>query len=498
MNRKKKLMLNTISSLIFLFTNFICAFILQKFILKTYGSEVNGLVESITQFLGAVTLLDMGVGAVVQSSLYKPLAENDSKMISRIFVSAGKFFRKIALILLIYVIALMCFYPFSVNKSFGILYTVLLIGSMCVSSFAQYYFGVVNGLLLTADQKGYIQYTSKSVTLVINTLACVVLIQLGCSIHIVKLTTSLIFLLRPTYLQRYVKKHYSIDRKITYSEEPIKQKWNGMAQHFASFVLTGTDSIVLTLFSSLSNVSVYSVYNMVCIGMKNIVISFTNGMQSLIGEMLAKKEMDKLKKFFDYIEWLIHTVTALVFGCTGILLLNFIRVYTKGITDINYIHPLFAVLITAANAGHCFRLPYNIIILAAGHYKQTQSNYIIAMIMNIFISVVTVNFFGLVGVAAGTLAAMTYQTVWMSRYNSKHILHIDFKSFLKHIAIDMISVVISVIITFKIPMLSVSYLSFFILAFEVLICWIAVSLIINYIFYKEYIIRIFEKAKRRS
>ena len=154
------------------------------------------------------------------------------------------------------------FYPFSVNKSFGILYTVLLIGSMCVSSFAQYYFGVVNGLLLTADQKGYIQYTSKSVTLVINTLACVVLIQLGCSIHIVKLTTSLIFLLRPTYLQRYVKKHYSIDRKITYSEEPIKQKWNGMAQHFASFVLTGTDSIVLTLFSSLSNVSVYSVYNL--------------------------------------------------------------------------------------------------------------------------------------------------------------------------------------------------------------------------------------------
>lgn len=62
-----------------------------------------------------------------------------------------------------------------------------------------------------------------------------------------------------------------------------------MAQHFASFVLTGTDSIVLTLFSSLSNVSVYSVYNMVCIGMKNIVISFTNGMQSLIGEMLAKR-----------------------------------------------------------------------------------------------------------------------------------------------------------------------------------------------------------------
>lgn len=68
-------------------------------ILESFGSDVNGLVNSITQFLGVITLLDLGVGAVVQSALYKPLAENDTDTISKIYVSANKFFRRLAEIL---------------------------------------------------------------------------------------------------------------------------------------------------------------------------------------------------------------------------------------------------------------------------------------------------------------------------------------------------------------------------------------------------------------
>lgn len=104
-----------------------------------------------------------------------------------------------------------------------------------------------------ASQKGYIQYTIQIIALVLNTIVCAFLIKTGYSIQIVKLTTSFIFLLKPLLLTWYVKKHYNIDTKITYNEEPIKQKWNGMAQHFASYVLGGTDNIVLTLFSTLAN-----------------------------------------------------------------------------------------------------------------------------------------------------------------------------------------------------------------------------------------------------
>lgn len=495
--RGKKLALNTITSLVLQVVSVICGFILPRLILESFGSDVNGLVNSITQFLGVITLLDLGVGAVVQSALYKPLADNDTNMISKIYVSANKFFRRLAEILLVYVVLLMIFYPMLVNKSFGHMYTALLIAAICISSFAQYYFGIVNSLLLNADQRGYIQYVAQIITLILNTFACYIIIKLGGSIQIVKLTTSLIFLLRPLFLVFYVKKHYSIDKKITYTEEPIKQKWNGMAQHFASYVLNGTDNIVLTMFSTLGNVSIYSVYNVVIIGVKNALLSVTNGFQSLIGEMLAKKETMKLNAFFGFVEWFLHTGTTLVFGCTGVLIVDFVRVYTYGINDADYIQPLFAVLITIANAGHCLRLPYNILILAAGHYKQTQSNYIIAMIFNIVVSIATVKMWGLVGVAIGTLIAMAYQTVWMAKYDSKNIICWPFKNFLKQCGVDAITVIIASLATFKIPMLSVSYVSWFLLAIEAFGIWLIISIVINTIFYRERVLSIFIRVKRR-
>ena len=496
-SRGEKLALNTVSSLALQVVSVICGFILPRLILETFGSDVNGLVNSITQFLGVITLLDLGVGAVVQSALYKPLADNDTNMISKIYVSANKFFRRLAEILLVYVVLLMIFYPMLVNKSFGHMYTALLIAAICISSFAQYYFGIVNSLLLNADQRGYIQYVAQIITLILNTFACYIIIKLGASIQIVKLTTSLIFLLRPLFLVFYVKKHYSIDKKITYTEEPIKQKRNGMAQHFASYVLNGTDNIVLTMFSTLGNVSIYSVYNVVIIGVKNALLSVTNGFQSLIGEMLAKKETMKLNAFFGFVEWFLHTGTTLVFGCTGVLIVDFVRVYTYGINDADYIQPLFAVLITIANAGHCLRLPYNILILAAGHYKQTQSNYIIAMILNIVVSIATVKMWGLVGVAIGTLIAMAYQTVWMAKYDSKNIICWPFKNFLKQCGVDAITVIIASLATFKIPMLSVSYVSWFLLAIEAFGIWLIISIVINTIFYRERVLSIFIRVKRR-
>ena len=496
-SRGEKLALNTVSSLALQVVSVICGFILPRLILETFGSDVNGLVNSITQFLGVITLLDLGVGAVVQSALYNPLDDNDTNMISKIYVSANKFFRRLAEILLVYVVLLMIFYPMLVNKSFGHMYTALLIAAICISSFAQYYFGIVNSLLLNADQRGYIQYVAQIITLILNTFACYIIIKLGASIQIVKLTTSLIFLLRPLFLVFYVKKHYSIDKKITYTEEPIKQKWNGMAQHFASYVLNGTDNIVLTMFSTLGNVSIYSVYNVVIIGVKNALLSVTNGFQSLIGEMLAKKETMKLNAFFGFVEWFLHTGTTLVFGCTGVLIVDFVRVYTYGINDADYIQPLFAVLITIANAGHCLRLPYNILILAAGHYKQTQSNYIIAMILNIVVSIATVKMWGLVGVAIGTLIAMAYQTVWMAKYDSKNIICWPFKNFLKQCGVDAITVIIASLATFKIPMLSVSYVSWFLLAIEAFGIWLIISIVINTIFYRERVLSIFIRVKRR-
>lgn len=497
--RGKLLAKNTVASLAFQITNIVCGFVLPRLILKQYGSNVNGLVNSITQFLGIIGFLEMGVGVVVQSSLYKPLAEKNDKGISEIIASAQKFFSRLALILCVYVVVLVAVYPIiSKDNGFGWTYTVLLILAMSISFFSQFYFGVVDRLLLTADQRGYIQYNAQTVTLILNTLACAVLIKLGSSIHIVKLTTSCIYLLRPLYLRLYVNRRYSIDRKIKYSGEPIKQKWNGVAQHVASVVLDSTDTIVLTVFSTLSNVSIYSVYHLVIYGVKQLFVSMTNGIQSLLGELWARNDSDRVNSVFGWSEWAIHTGTVLVFGCTGVLILPFVSVYTAGINDAPYLQSTFAILITLAHACHCLRLPYNIMILACGHYKQTQNNYIIAAIMNLLISIATVRLWGLIGVAIGTLAAMLYQTIWMAIYCSDRLLGRSKKVFTKQFCVDAITCIVGICSTHWINMIEVSYKAWLLLAIETACIWLIVVAVINFIFYRDKMKQLVSKILKRA
>lgn len=496
--RKKRLLYNTVSSLVFQLTTIICGFILPRLILGAFGSNVNGLVNSITQFLGIISFLELGVGAVVQSALYKPLAENRQNDVSKIISSANKFFRRLAQILTVYVIALVIFYPMLAAKEYGFAYTATLIIAISISSFAQYYFGIVNRLLLTADQKGYIQYTAQTIAVVGNTIACYLLIMLGCGIQIVKLTTSIIYLIQPFAIYLYVRKHYQIDTKIKYDKEPIPQKWNGIAQHVAAVILDGTDTVVLTLFATLADVSIYSVYFLVVKGVKQLFLSMTNGITSLIGELWAKQELNELNKTFSWTEWVIHTGTTFIFGLTAILIVPFVEVYTSGINDANYIQPLFAALIVAANAGHCLRLPYNIVILAAGHYKQTQNNYIAVAIINIVVSIATVKAWGLVGVAIGTLVAMAYQTVWMAIYDSKNLIKWPIKNFLKQIFVDIITVVVGFFATRMISMHEISYVAWVILAIKVTLIWGIIAIAINVIFYRPKVYGVIKKISAKS
>lgn len=183
-----------------------------------------------------------------------------------------------------------------------------------------------------------------------------------------------------------------------------------------------------------------------------------------------------------------------------ILIVDFVSVYTSGINDINYKQPIFAILIVIAYYFYSLRDPYIILILAAGHYKQTQSNYIVAMILNIVISIATVKIWGLVGVPIGTLVAMAYQTVWMARYDSKNIicwLCWPFKNFLKQCGVDAITVIVASLATFKIPMLSVSYVSWFLLAIEVFAIWLVIAILINIVFYRERVLSMFRRVKGR-
>ena len=68
--RKKKAIINIIFSLLLQLVTVISGFIVPRLFIGKFGSEVNGLVNSIGSFVGYITLLQSGVGSVVKASLY--------------------------------------------------------------------------------------------------------------------------------------------------------------------------------------------------------------------------------------------------------------------------------------------------------------------------------------------------------------------------------------------------------------------------------------------
>ena len=145
--RKRKLVRNTISALTLQVVTLFCGFVLPRLILSSYGSEVNGMVNSITQFLQVISLMECGMGAVMQSSLYEPLVVRDDNMISCIVTSGKTFFHNVGGVLCIYVFVLLMTYPKLTDQQFGSLYVGSLILIMSVSLFAQYYFGITYTIL---------------------------------------------------------------------------------------------------------------------------------------------------------------------------------------------------------------------------------------------------------------------------------------------------------------------------------------------------------------
>lgn len=489
--RKKKAIINVIASVVLQLITIICGFIVPKLIITNFGSNVNGLLNSIVQFLAYITLLESGFGPVVKSILYKPIANKNKDEIQRILKTTEKFFKKIAAIFLIYIVGLCVFLPFTLSKEFDTGFTLSLVIIIAISTFAEYYFGMTYKIYLQSEQKNYVISIIHAITLILNTIIVIILIKLGANIQIVKLVSSIIFILRPILINIYVKKKFNINLKSVEENYKIKQKWDGLAQHIAYVVHTNTDVVLLTLCcGNISEVSVYSVYLMVINKIKDIVTSFTGGIDATFGDMIAKEETESLTKNFIKYEGIYLTIATILFSTTMFLIIPFVSIYTKEVTDVNYIRPIFAYIMVIAEFISTIRQPYNDLVKTAGHFKETRIGAWIETALNILISVILIWNFGIVGVAIGTLIAIIIRTIELMYHCSKYILNRSVWDIFKKLLVIIFEVLITTIIMNLIPNIKIlNYYNWIIQGIIVFSISSIVVLFINFFLYKDIIIK---------
>lgn len=498
-SRTQKAKWNMTSSMVAQLLTMACGLIIPRLMIKTFGSELYGATTSITNFLAYITLIEGGIGGVARAALYKPLAEKNTVEISNVYNEIIKFFRVVGVIFIIYTLGLACSYKFLASSSdLEWFFSFILVIVISISTIGQYFLGISNSILLQADQKLYINNLLNTFTVFINTIFIVILIYLNCNIIIVKFVSSCIFLIRPFALSVYVKKKYKLlSIKECTKTNSLSQKWTALGQHIAYFLHSNTDIVVLTVLTNLKVVAVYSVYNMVVSSVRNLTASFYNGLESVLGNMYAKKEIDQLNKVFGYYETMISIVAIVLFSSTASLIVPFVRLYTQGVNDVNYVIPEFATIAVLAEMVYTLRTPYHYMVNAANRFRETRFSAYGEAVINIAFSVLLVFKFGIVGVVLATLLAMIFRSVYYAVYISKHIIHRNIWLFVKRYVINIIAFfAIFILGNYLITILGAeNYFKWMICGAAVSIMAVIVTISLNFIFYKEDVWAILKRAR---
>ena len=122
-----------------------------------YGSTVNGLVSSISQFITYMTLVEAGVSAAGIVELYKPLAENDDATINGILSAVKRFYYKSGILFILIDLCLIVLYPYIIhNEISDYSFIRMMIAVLSINGIVDYFILGKYRVLLTADQRNYI------------------------------------------------------------------------------------------------------------------------------------------------------------------------------------------------------------------------------------------------------------------------------------------------------------------------------------------------------
>ncbi len=484
--RMKSIKYSTISTLVLELVTLISGLIMPRLILSYFGSTSNGLVGSITQFLGFSTILRAGLGGAIRAALYRPIAENNNSEIDSIMAATDRHMKKIGLIIAVGIFGFACVYPSFVVDEYSWIYAFLMVIIIGAGTLVENLFGIKCQILLQADQKYYISTTISIVSNILITLISALIIVCGGNMHMVKIGAVFAAFSKPLLLNIYVRKKYKINWKATPNDKAIGQRWNAFFQQVAIVINENIALVVLTVLQPLASVSIFTVHSMVVFNIKAIVNSFTAGLNSTFGSMLASEEYGGLQKTFMFFEWLIFAVGGVLYSITFVMLTPFVSLYTMSITDVNYYQPIFAALMVISVLIASSRLPYQLLTEGAGKFKETRNGAILEVIINIAVSVIAVIYFGVVGVLIGAICAGIIRTLEYAIFSFKKILKVSLLHILKHYAIMFLTFAVCILVGNLVCVLECSnYINWIINAVLVAISSFVIVSIISLVFYRK-------------
>lgn len=481
--RAKKSIVNLFFNLLQQIIGIITGFVLPPLIISNYGSNINGLIQTIKQIVMYAQTTGAGIASASTYVMYEPLAKKKYKKLSGIFNATKKMFIKAGNYASFIMLMVAFIYPLFVRNDVDQLTAFSLIIMLGLCGVSEFYFIGKYQALFSADQKNYIVSIAQTLGNIFNIVISVILIKFKCNIIFVEFGAMAVYITRVLFLWYNFKKNYKyIDKNEKPLMDSISQRKDAVVHEVTALVVNNSSVLLVSLLLGLANASIYSVYLLVFSGLNMIAAIVSNGIYASFGDVIAKKENDVLQKSYNIFEWGFLLAIFVIYVVTFAMIMPFIGIYTRNITDVNYSLPLLGYLFVLVGVINNIKIPARMLVIASGHFKETKKYSLIEMLINIFGQIIFIPILGIYGALVGCLLSNLYRAINFIWYSNKYLLKISHERVIKRLLVFGIT---SVLLCYLSTLLNISvngYLWWAVWAICISVVAFIVMLIVGVIF----------------
>ncbi len=375
----------------------------RSIFVRVLSREYLGLGGFFGNIFSIVSLCELGIGAAISQSLYKPLARNDGALVSAIV----RYYTKVCRIVALMSTAVcVLFTPFvhslckgSIDKN-----TVIAAYLLFVLHSALGYLLTPKCALVVCDQRMYVVTLVKSVfsvlSLVIQSASLLVtgnyILYLFCRI--------LVLTVEDVIINIYADKKYpclALQGNVTKNyKKKIFSNVRALMWHKIGSVLSrSTDSLLLTYFVGLSGMGKYSNYALVIGSIGAFFDVAVNAVGASVGNLGAddrgKKSERVMRRLYFLNFWLLTVGTSVIVSTLN----PFIALWLG--EDMLFTDAEMLVIVSSFYFS-CIRDPVQIFVSTFGLFRESRYIPVLRAAANLVFSVVLVDKMGVAGVFLGT------------------------------------------------------------------------------------------------
>lgn len=402
-----------------LILSYISGFIARKVFVMFLSLEYLGLSGLFSNVLTMLSLAELGFGAAISYSLYKPLAFGETYTIQALMKLFKKAYRIIGVLVLLLGFAFTPFLHVLMKEVPDIPHLYIIYWLFVINSGSSYFLGYKRAVVV-ADQKSYInsvymygfQILKHALQIVVLILSrnyiLFLVILLACTIG-----ENLAITKRVNALYPYLKE--KTDASLTRDEKgKIRRNIFALTFHKIGGVLvSGTDNIILVRFVSLASAGLYSNYILLQGSVGGIVGLIYSSITASIGNLSAERGTEGSKALFDELNF----ISAWVYGFTALCLYFLCNPFISLWLGRAYLFPKSVVFVIVLNyylTG--MRRPVLAFKDSLGLFWYDRHKSLLQAGINLVVSIVLARQYGVIGVLVGSSVSTLATCFWIEPY----------------------------------------------------------------------------------